>query len=211
MECLTGYDAAILVDAAEFPDRPTGEVRYVLASRIWPTTRPATSTRPTTRRCGPPSALGRRLGADLPARIETVTVQAHRTDEFSEELSPAVLAAFPAAASAVVELLGTEAALAMHQAVLAQAVLDKAVERAQSLGAAAHRRRPRSARRGRRAHRGRSTVRLGRGVDGNLRRRGRISSSSMTPGDGLRLAAMDVERNRPETDKRPTEEEGAIG
>jgi Ni,Fe-hydrogenase maturation factor len=49
--------------------------------------------------------LGRRLGADLPDDIQAVTVQAHRTDEFSEDLSPAVSAAIPVAASAVVEML----------------------------------------------------------------------------------------------------------
>lgn len=104
MECLTGYSAAILVDAAEFPDRPIGEVRSCdfedladyaaghLDSAHDASLRTAL-------------ALGRRLGATLPESIHAVTVQAVRTDEFSEELSPAVSAAIPAAASAVVGLL----------------------------------------------------------------------------------------------------------
>ena len=56
-------------------------------------------------------ALGRRLGANLPDDIQTVTVQAHRTDQFSEELSPEVSAAVPAAARAVVELLAEPAGI----------------------------------------------------------------------------------------------------
>jgi hydrogenase maturation protease len=108
MECLTGYEAAILVDAAEFPDRPAGEVRScsfgALADHA---AGHLDSAHDASLRTA--LALGRRLGADLPARIDAVTIQAHRTDEFSEELSPAVLAAIPVAAAAVVELLATEA------------------------------------------------------------------------------------------------------
>jgi hydrogenase maturation protease len=108
MECLTGYDAAILVDAAEFPDRPCGEVRYCSFEDLTDyAAGHLDSAHDASLRTA--LALGRRLGADLPARIDTVTIQAHRTDEFSEELSPAVLAAIPAAASAVVKLLDAEA------------------------------------------------------------------------------------------------------
>jgi hydrogenase maturation protease len=104
MECLTGYEAAILVDAAEFPDRPVGEVRsccfYDLADFA---AGHLDSAHDTSLRTA--LALGRRLGATLPTSIQAVTIQAHRTDEFSEELSPEVSAAVPAAAEAVVELL----------------------------------------------------------------------------------------------------------
>jgi hydrogenase maturation protease len=108
MECLTGYDAAILVDAAEFPDRPTGEVRCCSFEELADyAAGHLDSAHDASLRTA--LDLGRRLGADLPTRIDTVTVQAHRTDEFSEELSPAVLAAVPAAAAAVVQLLRAEA------------------------------------------------------------------------------------------------------
>jgi hydrogenase maturation protease len=108
MECLTGYDAAILVDAAEFPDRPIGEVRCCSFEEL---ADHAAGHLDSAHDASLRTALdlGRRLGADLPTRIDTVTVQANRTDEFSEELSPAVLAAVPAAAAAVVELLNAEA------------------------------------------------------------------------------------------------------
>ncbi|MGZ6266279.1 MAG: hydrogenase maturation protease [Candidatus Limnocylindrales bacterium] len=108
MECLTGYDTAILVDAAEFPDRPCGEVRCCSFEDLADyAAGHLDSAHDASLRTA--LALGRRLGADLPERIETVTIQAQRTNEFSEDLSPAVLAAIPAAASAVVELLNEEA------------------------------------------------------------------------------------------------------
>jgi len=104
MECLTGYDAAILVDAAEFPDRPVGEVRACPFEDLADfAAGHLDSAHDASLRTA--LALGRRLGAELPGSIHAVTVQAHRTDEFSEQLSPEVSAAVPAAAAAVVELL----------------------------------------------------------------------------------------------------------
>jgi hydrogenase maturation protease len=104
MECLTGYEAAILVDAAEFPDRPIGEVRSCCFDDLADfATGHLDSAHDTSLRTA--LALGRRLGATLPTSIQAVTIQAHRTDEFSEELSPEVSAAVPAAAEVVVELL----------------------------------------------------------------------------------------------------------
>lgn len=98
----------------------------------------------------------------------------------------------------------------MHQVVLAQAVLDKAVERAQSLGPAriiaVH------VLLGEEDEHTEDALRFAWGeVTMGTCADGAVFLVEMTPGDGLRLAAMDVERNQPETDKRPTEEEGAIG
>jgi hydrogenase maturation protease len=104
MEFLDGYDEAILVDAAEFPNRPLGEVRSCAlddldcyAAGHLDSAHDASLVTAL--------ALGRQLGASLPTRIQTVTVQVHSTDVFSEQLSPEVEAAVPAAAAAVVELL----------------------------------------------------------------------------------------------------------
>jgi hydrogenase maturation protease len=104
MEFLDGYDAAILVDAAEFPDRPLGEVRSCAlddldcyAAGHLDSAHDASLVTALT--------LGRRLGASLPTRIQAVTVQVHSTDVFSERLTPEVEAAVPAAASAVVQWL----------------------------------------------------------------------------------------------------------
>jgi hydrogenase maturation protease len=104
MEVLTGYSAAILVDAAEFPDRPAGEVRSCCFEDLADfAAGHLDSAHDASLRTA--LALGRRLGADLPDDIQAVTVQAHRTDEFSEELSPEVAAAVAAAARTVMELL----------------------------------------------------------------------------------------------------------
>jgi len=104
MEFLTGYDEAILVDAAEFPGRPLGEVRACpfdeldsYAAGHLDSAHDASLRTALT--------LGRRLGASLPNRIQTVTVQASRTDEFGEDLSPEIAAAVPAAATVVFELI----------------------------------------------------------------------------------------------------------
>jgi hydrogenase maturation protease len=107
MEFLTGYDTAILVDAAEFPDRPIGEVRACSFDDLADyAAGHLDSDHDASLRTA--LALGRRLGAALPSSIQAVTVQAHRTDEFSEELSSEVAAAVPVAAAAVVELLAGE-------------------------------------------------------------------------------------------------------
>src|SRR5664280_751108 len=104
MECLTGYAAAILVDAAEFRDRPIGEVCSCSLGELEDyAAGHLDSAHDASLRTA--LTLGRRLGATLPESIYAVTVQAHRTDEFSEDLSPEVSAAIPAAAAAVVELL----------------------------------------------------------------------------------------------------------
>jgi hydrogenase maturation protease len=104
MECLAGYDAAILVDAAEFPDRPIGEVRVCAFDDLADyAAGHLDSAHDASLRTA--LDLGRRLGAALPDRIHAVTIQAHRTDEFSEELTPEVASAIPTAARAVVDLL----------------------------------------------------------------------------------------------------------
>jgi len=104
MELLTGYDSAILVDAAEFAGRPEGEVRVCPFDQL---EAGAAGHLDSAHDASLRTALdlGRGLGADLPRRIETVTIQAHRTDVFSEELSPAVAAAVPRAVEAVLQLL----------------------------------------------------------------------------------------------------------
>ena len=104
MECLTGYEKAILVDAAEFPDRPIGEVR---ACRFEDLADHAAGHLDSAHDASLRTALvlGRRLGADLPAAIHAVTVQARGTDEFGEELSPEVAAAVAGAAEAVLAII----------------------------------------------------------------------------------------------------------
>jgi hydrogenase maturation protease len=104
MEFLSGYEAAILVDAAEFPGRPCGEVRACPLAELESSAAGHLDSAHDASLVTA-LALGRRLGARLPERIEAVTVQVHHTDVFGEELSPEVAAAVPAAAAAVMDLL----------------------------------------------------------------------------------------------------------
>jgi hydrogenase maturation protease len=107
MERLTGYHSAIVVDAAEFVDRPLGEVRSCPleelgeygAGHIDSAHDASLLTA---------LALGRRLGTSLPDRIDTVTIRVRRMDVFTEELSPEVAAAVPNAVALVMSLLAAD-------------------------------------------------------------------------------------------------------
>jgi hydrogenase maturation protease len=104
MERLTGYELAILVDACELPDRSIGEVRTCPFAELEDySAGHIDSAHDASLRTA--LALGRRLGAALPDRIETVTIQVRRTDVFGEELSPEVAEAMPVAVAAVMGLL----------------------------------------------------------------------------------------------------------
>jgi len=107
MERLTGFDAAVFVDAAEFRDRPIGEVRARPLAELeeygpghLDSAHDASLTAAL--------ALGHRLGAHLPARIEVVTIQVRSNDVFGDELSPEVAAAVPAAVAVVMGLLALD-------------------------------------------------------------------------------------------------------
>jgi hydrogenase maturation protease len=105
MEFLTGFDEAIVVDAADFAERPAGEVR---AWRFEELERRAVGRLDSVHDVSLAEALelGRRAGAELPATIWVVTVVARMTGVFSEALTPPVEAAVPIAAGEVVRLLG---------------------------------------------------------------------------------------------------------
>jgi hydrogenase maturation protease len=104
METLSGCRRAILVDAAEFPGRPVGEIR-VCAFEELPAHPGGHLDSIHDASLATALDFGRRLGAPLPDRIDAVTVQIHSTDEFSEQLSPQVAAAVPGAVEAVLRLL----------------------------------------------------------------------------------------------------------
>lgn len=104
MEHLIGYQSAILVDAIcsgaaapgavtvftldELPNRAAGHL---------------TSAHDTTLHNA--LHIGRRMGAELPARVWVVAVEAELVYDFSEQLSPPVAAAVPQAAAAALALL----------------------------------------------------------------------------------------------------------
>jgi hydrogenase maturation protease len=104
MEFLADYDEAVLVDAAEFPGRPIGEVRSCGLEELGGHG-PGHLDSAHDASLATALSLGARYGARLPGRIQVVTIQARRTDEFGEQLTPEVEAAVPTAVSAVLALL----------------------------------------------------------------------------------------------------------
>lgn len=104
METISGFGAAILIDAAEFPGQAPGDVRsWTLAELPDRGVGHLDSAHDASLRTA--LLLGNRLGAAIPERIDVVTIQARSTDVFGEELSPEVAAAVPAATEAVLDLL----------------------------------------------------------------------------------------------------------
>lgn len=107
MELMAGYDRAILVDAWADPDLPPGAVRRLSLADLEAVRPPHhlasahDATLPTA------LAAGRRLGLQLPSDIVIVAVAASNVTDFGETPTPAVQAAIPQAAAAVLaELRG---------------------------------------------------------------------------------------------------------
>ncbi len=100
MERLVGYRRAVLVDAMVTGEHPPGSVhRFSIASIPGREATHLNSAHDAS--LATALAAGRLLGADLPAEIAIVAVEAVRVDEFGEELTPAVEAAIPVALDAV--------------------------------------------------------------------------------------------------------------
>jgi hydrogenase maturation protease len=104
MERLVGARRAILVDAMETGSVPVGTVRCLSLAEVGcreAAHLDSAHDAPLTVAI----AAGRALGADLPADVSVVAVEALHVDTFSDDLSPAVAAAVPAAVAAVLHLL----------------------------------------------------------------------------------------------------------
>jgi hydrogenase maturation protease len=104
METLSGYARAVLIDAAEFPGGECGDVRAWSLDEL-PTH--ATGHLDSVHDASLSAALtlGRRLGAQLPDRIDAVTIQVQECDVFGETLSPQAEGAVGPAADLVLDLL----------------------------------------------------------------------------------------------------------
>lgn len=107
MERLIGYERAIIVDAMQTEGGRVGEVRCFEMPALPDFTAGHTSA---AHDASLPTALqvGRAMGAELPARVDIVAVEAERVYEFSEALTPAVAAAVPQATAAVLRLLAED-------------------------------------------------------------------------------------------------------
>jgi hydrogenase maturation protease len=100
MERLTGYDRAILVDAA-VTGSPPGTVSRMGPDEV-PTQRTATAHGIDLPRA---LALGLQLGYPMPSVVRIVAVEAESVLEFRNEMTPAVAAALEPAVAAVLEEL----------------------------------------------------------------------------------------------------------
>jgi hydrogenase maturation protease len=105
MERMVGYRRAILVDAINSHSRPHGTVSiFPLEALPNRAAGHLFSAHDTTLQNA--LAVGHAMGADLPGEVMVVAIEAENVYDFGQELSPAVSAAVPQAAQAVLELLG---------------------------------------------------------------------------------------------------------
>ena len=101
MEALAGYDRAVIVDAVKTGDAPPGTLLLFRAGE-------GAGTRNLL--CAHDSDLetslrvGRELGLRLPGEIDIIGIEAADVETFSEELSPGVRAALPAAVAEIVRI-----------------------------------------------------------------------------------------------------------
>ena len=106
MERLIGYERVIIIDAIQTRDGRIGDVTTMELSDL-PDLSAGHTTAVHDTSLQTALNLGRQMGALLPGRVQIVAVEAERIYDFSEELTPAVAAAVPAAAAAVLELLAS--------------------------------------------------------------------------------------------------------
>lgn len=104
MDALTGYERAILIDAALTGSEP-GTIHELSPSGL-PATRNTFSTHDTNL----PTALevGRTLGLSLPEDIKIIAVEAADVETFSEELTEKVEKAVPVVVDRIFEMLNIE-------------------------------------------------------------------------------------------------------
>ncbi|MBI5666502.1 MAG: hydrogenase maturation protease [Chloroflexi bacterium] len=104
MERLVGYEHAILVDAMTTRRQPPGTVcSFSIDDLPAPVAGHLSSVHDTSLQTA--LRLGRALGLPLPDDIWVVGVEAERTRDFAEELTPPVAAAVPYATRMVIERL----------------------------------------------------------------------------------------------------------
>jgi hydrogenase maturation protease len=103
IDLLEGFERAIVVDAVRLRDATApGEVTVFEASRLEPSMHLVAG-----HQIDLPTALemGRRLGRPVPDLVRVVGVQIENDTTFSESCTPAVEAAIPAAADAVLRII----------------------------------------------------------------------------------------------------------
>jgi hydrogenase maturation protease len=103
MEHLIGYDRAVLIDAFA-SDEDLGSI-HVMKLNDMPNYSAFHITSAHDTSLQNAIEMGRSLGAVLPEEITVVGIATHRIYDFSEELSPPVVAAMPQAVKIVLDLV----------------------------------------------------------------------------------------------------------
>jgi len=105
MERMIGYDRAIVIDAIATARQPIGSVsRFALEDLPDRMAGHTTAAHDTSLQTA--LKVGRALGAHLPDRVTIVAIETGNVYDFSETLTPPVVAAIPRAAEMVLEALG---------------------------------------------------------------------------------------------------------
>ena len=106
MERLTGYQAAIIIDALKTGHFPAGSVH---SFRLDELENPFAGHLGSAHETNLQTALemGRELGAELPSEVLVVAIESPYIFEFSDQLSPAVAAAVELAVQMVINLLAS--------------------------------------------------------------------------------------------------------
>jgi hydrogenase maturation protease len=104
MERMLGYSHVVLIDCMETDREPIGTVRALsLADLLNPMAGHSASAHDTSLITALQTAQS--MGADVPVRVDIVTIEAKLSYDFSEQLSPEIAAAVPVALEQVLTLL----------------------------------------------------------------------------------------------------------
>lgn len=107
MERMLGYEHVILIDSIETGQAPVGTLRtFPLAALENPMAGHTASAHDASLLTALRAA--QELGADVPAMVDIVAIEARQTYDFTEELTPEVAAAVPAATRQVLKLLAID-------------------------------------------------------------------------------------------------------
>jgi len=106
MERMVGFTQVVLIDAIVTNDNPPGTVLQFSLDEV-PSGSPGhmASAHDTSLKAA--VEMGRCAGVQLPEDIEIVAIESNHVYDFSEELSPSIEAAIPAARDLVMEILRT--------------------------------------------------------------------------------------------------------
>jgi hydrogenase maturation protease len=105
MERMVGYERVILIDALQAPQAQPGRIRRLTLADLEAShpTQHATSAHDTSLVTA--LAVGRRMGLPLPRQVVICAIEVENTVDFSDQPTPAVAAAIPGAAAAVLQVL----------------------------------------------------------------------------------------------------------